>query len=934
MKLQFDANQDFQLDAIRAVVDLFKGQPDASQSTSMASFTLTDESLSSLKFSETGVANQRVITDDQWLSNLRTVQQLNGIEPSAALQTMSLDDGAAVGEFPNFTVEMETGTGKTYVYLRTVHELSKTYGFKKFVIVVPSVAIREGVLKSLQITKAHFKALYGYERVEFTVYGSTKVNQLRNFALSDAIQILVINIDAFAKDSTDLSSDAAAGKLAKRSKGNVINQLRETGVKPIEFIQAAQPIVILDEPQNLETDTRKQAIARLSPMCTLRYSATHRNAYNLIYSLDPVKAYELGLVKQIGVDSVIELKDANQAFVEVESFKAGARSVSAKLSIWVNQASGPAKKSVTVRNGDDLFALSNQREIYRHGFIVNEIDAGERFITFANDVRVRAGSPHGALTDAILRLQIEATVRRHFEKARKLNPMGIKVLSVFFIDRVANYRVYADDGGTSHGKFAQWFEDIYEQYRAKEEFAALMPFDAASVHNGYFSQDKRAMSPFEMVTGKTNADAEASAFELIMRDKERLLDLAEPLAFIFSHSALREGWDNPNVFQICTLAESSSEIKKRQEIGRGLRLCVKSDGDEFVRVHDQGINRLTVIANESYDDFANQLQTEMVEAGVKFKREMVHNERDKVTVRLRKGYDTDTRFLDLWGRIRARTRYRVEYKTGELIAKAASRINAKMPAIERPKVALTRADIAIGTQGVSGKQTGYRTQSVEARYVMPDFVSQVQAKTGLAKSTVARMLLESGRLADAVNNPQAFVDQAAELINAEKRDFLVYGDGSGESGVRYIKLDDAFYEMRRFETDDLMDVFAANVRAVAKQEKTLFSHIVIDSNSGPERLFAQACEDNDDVLFYIKLPRWFQIETPVGPYNPDWALAYRNDKVLYFVAETKKTGGSDRVQLDLLRPIEDLKIECGKRHFKNFEEVRFKVVTSLDELVS
>ena len=811
-----------------------------------------------------------------------------------------------------------------------MHELSKTYGFKKFVIVVPSVAIREGVLKSLQITKEHFQTLYDYERVEFTVYDSAKVNQLRNFALSDAIQILVINIDAFAKDSTDVNGNADIRK-AKKSKGNVINQVRETGIKPIEFIQAAHPIVILDEPQNLETDNRKLAITRLAPMCTLRYSATHRNAYNLIHSLDPVRAYELGLVKQIGVDSVIELKDANQAFVEVESFRTGARSVSAKLCIWINQAQGPAKKSVTVKNGDDLYALSNHREIYRDGFIVNEIDAGEGFVTFANDVKVRAGSPHGALTDTILRLQIEATVRRHFEKAQKLHPMGIKVLSVFFIDRVANYRAYGEDGTATKGKFAEWFEEIYEQYRAKADYAGLMPHEGVKVHNGYFSQDKRAVSPFETVTGKTHADAEASTFELIMRDKERLLDLAEPLAFIFSHSALREGWDNPNVFQICTLAESSSEIKKRQEIGRGLRLCVNKDGE---RVRDRAINRLTVIANESYEDFANQLQTEMVEAGVKFKREMVQNERDKVTVRLRKGYDTDNQFLGLWEKIRARTRYRVEYKTSELIAKAASRIKAKMPAIERPKVALTRADIAIGATGVAGTQTGFRTQTVEAKYVMPDFVGQVQGKTGLAKSTVARILLDSGRLADAVNNPQAFVDHASELVNAEKREFLVYGDGSEGSGVKYVKLDDAFYEMRRFEADDLMDVFASNVRAVDKQEKTLFSHIVIDSNSGPERLFAQACEDNDDVLFYIKLPRWFQIETPVGPYNPDWAIAYRNDRVLYFVAETKKTGNGDHVRLDLLRPIEDFRIECGKRHFKNFEEVRFKVVSSLTELVA
>lgn len=930
MKLQFDAHQAYQLEAIQAVVRLFAGQPDASQTA-----VTRDDTLSSLALTETGIANQRVIDDAQWLTNLHAVQNEHGIEPSAELATMTLDDGTPVGAFPNFTVEMETGTGKTYVYLRTVYELSKTYGFKKFVIVVPSVAIREGVLSSLKITREHFQTLYDYERVEFTVYDSGRVNQLRNFALSDAIQILVINIDAFAKDTTEATA-AESGKPKKKSKGNVINQVRETGLKPIEFIQAAHPIVILDEPQNLETDNRKLAIARLNPMCTLRYSATHRRAYSPVYSLDPVRAYELGLVKQIGVDSVIELKDANQAFVEVQGFKCGKRSVSAKLSLWVNQTSGPAKKSLTVKNGDDLYVLSNQREIYRDGFIVNEIDAGEGFITFANDVKVRQGQPHGALTDAILRLQIEATVRRHFEKAQRLHPMGIKVLSVFFIDRVANYRVYAEDGTTPHGKFAEWFEEIYAQHQALPEFSGLMWYDAASVHNGYFSQDKRTVSPFETLTGKTNADAEASAFELIMRDKERLLDLAEPLAFIFSHSALREGWDNPNVFQICTLAESSSEIKKRQEIGRGLRLCVNKDGE---RVRDPAINRLTVIANESYEDFANQLQTEMVEAGVRFRPDMVKNERDKVTLRLRKGFDTDQRFLELWEKIRARTRYRVDYKTSELITRAAQRIQSKMPFIERPKVALTRAEISIGAGGVAGKQTGYRTQTVEAKYVMPDFVAQVQAKTGLAKSTVARILMDCGRLAEAVNNPQAFIDHAAELVNAAKREFLVYGDGSEGSGVKYIKQGEACYEMRRFENDDLMEVFASNVFPANKEgfqnpEKTLFSHIVIDSNSAPERLFAQACEDNDDVLFYIKLPCWFQIETPVGAYNPDWALAYRNNKTLYFVAETKKTGNGDHVQLDLLRPIEDLRIECGKRHFKNFEQVRFRVVSTLEELVS
>jgi type III restriction enzyme len=306
---------------------------------------------------------------------------------------------------------------------------------------------------------------------------------------------------------------------------------------------------------------------------------------------------------------------------------------------------------------------------------------------------------------------------------------------------------------------------------------------------------------------------------------------------------------------------------------------------------------------------------------------MVHNERDKVTVRLRKGFETDSRFLELWERIRARTRYRVQYDTGDLIAQAAGRIKVKMPAIERPEVALTRADIAIGTDGVTGRQTGFRTQTVEARYVMPDFVGQVQGKTGLAKSTVARILMDSGRLGDAVNNPQSFVDYAAEHINAVKRELLV-------QGVEYFKVDGLIYEMRRFEGDHLMDVFASNVRTVEKTDKTLFSHIVIDSNSSPERTFAQACDDNEDVLFYIKLPRWFRIETPVGSYNPDWAVAYRNDRTLYFVAETKKTGSGEHVRLDLLRPIEELRIECGKRHFRNFEEVQFKVVSSLEELVS
>lgn len=910
MKLRFDANQPFQLDAVRAVTDLFSGQPSGSTPV----MSPHDPSPSSLALTETGVGNRRAITETQWLENLQVVQREHELDVSDELAPLLDQQGDRIGEFPNFTVEMETGTGKTYVYLRTIFELHRQYGFSKFVIVVPSVAIREGVLKSLQMTREHFRTLYDAPRVEFSSYESARVNQLRNFALSDALQILVINIDAFAKDSDE-------GTNARR-RGNVINQRRETGLKPIEFIQACQPIVILDEPQSLETDKRKHAIARLHPMCTLRYSATHRDTYNLLYRLDPVRAYEKGLVKQISVDSVLDLTSRNQAFIELEGFRTGARSISAKAIIWVNERSGPKKKRVTLKNGDHLHDKSGGRAAYGNGFIVNELDAGEGTVRFANDVAVRVGVPHGTLTEDILRLQIEATVRRHFEKARKLEARGIKVLSVFFIDRVASYRVHQPDGSFTLGPFAHWFEEIFEEYRNRSEFAGIYDLAPEAVHNGYFAQDKRSISPFRETASKSKAEAEAGAFELIMQDKERLLDPDEPLRFIFSHSALREGWDNPNVFQICTLTESRSEIKKRQEIGRGLRLCVNRDGE---RVFDRDLNRLTVIANEAYDDFARQLQTEMEDAGVGFRPEMVRNERDKVTVRLRKGYEADPNFLALWENIRQRTRYRVEYDTGKLIEQATAALRDRMPRLEPPRLALSRADLEISDPGITATQTGFRTVDVETRFVMPDLVADIQSGTGLSRSTVAQILVDGERLADAVNNPQAFIEHAVELINDVKRELLV-------AGVEYLQVDGEAWEMRRFEDSDLMDVFADNVRAVQNADKTLFSHIVIDGNSSPEWRFARECDDNDDVLFYIKLPRWFTIDTPVGPYNPDWALAYHDDTTLYFLAETKGAGAG--VRTGLLRPIEELKIECGKRHFRDFEQVRFRVVERLTELLA
>lgn len=914
MQLKFSADQEHQLEAIQTVIDLFEGQQAQSGAGGVELGSLE---LFGVLQTDQGVANHLMMIDEQWLTNCQKIQEKNGLTPSEQLEHLTLSSGEVIKDFPNFTIEMETGTGKTYTYLRTIYELNKTYGFKKFVIVVPSIAIREGVLKNLQITYDHFQSLYDYAPVYFSVYDSGKVQSLRNFAISNTIQILVINIDAFAKDATE-----STGGEKRKSKGNVINQINERGTRPIEFIQVARPIVFIDEPQNIESDNRKQAIARLRPLCTLRYSATPRNAYNLVYRLDPVRAYQMGLVKQIGVDSVVEIQDKNQAFIDVESFKTTKRSVSAKLRIWLNGKEGAEKKSVTVKNGDDLFVVSGRRETYQNGFIINEIDVEESFVRFANDLTVRLGQPQGALTDEILKFQIEVTIRRHFEKALKLRKHGIKVLSVFFIDRVAHYREITETGETRKGKFALWFEELYEKYRNKPEFQDLFAFDPETVHNGYFAQDKRVITPFEVKEGKSKSEAETSTFELIMRDKERLLDPNEPLRFIFSHSALREGWDNPNVFQICTLAESSKELKKRQEIGRGLRLCVNNDGE---RVVDKSINHLTIIANESYEDFAKTLQIEFEESGLEFKREMVKDERNKVQIRLKKGYETDEHFLALWERIKQKTRYLVRYSSEELIQNAITALQEMSP-IKRPMISIARTQISITEQGVTGVQKGYQTTAIEAQYAIPDLLAQIQSKTSLSRSTVASILLKSNRLGDALNNPQAFVDQVSESINNVKRNLMV-------RDVEYVRADGHFYEMRHFENDDLREVFESNVVAVERQEKTLFSHIVIDSNSSPEREFAERCEQNDDVLFYMKLPRWFKIDTPIGPYTPDWALVYKNDQTLYFVAETKDTGTREGVNRDLLRPVERQKIECGERHFKALGDVAFKVVRGLEELI-
>jgi type III restriction enzyme len=879
MKLHFDSNQEYQIDAIKAITGIFEGQP-----LSNGDFEFAIKSTGAL-LSENGFGNNLTLNEYQVWENIKAIQQRNEIKnANTTFQGM------------NFSIEMETGTGKTYVYLRTVYELNKLYGFKKFVIVVPSVAIREGVLKNLQITQDHFRSLYDRATINFDIYDSKKVSNLRGFASNNAIQILVINIDAFAKDE------------------NIINKPNDklTGKRPIEFIQSCNPIVIVDEPQNMETAIRRQAIVNLNPLCTLRYSATHTNLYNLMYSLNPVKAYDLGLVKQIEVDSVLSENAMNEAFVQLESIVPSKTKITAKVKIDCNTDKGVTKKSISVKSGDDLYKHSNQREIYKDGFIIDEIDAGNGSVSLTNGLILYVGETQGGMNDEIMKFMIRKTVEEHFKKERAYRNKGIKVLSLFFIDKVKNYREYDTNGNQAKGKFAQWFEEVYNHEAAKPTFSGLIPYAVEEIHNGYFSTDNKGK--VKDTGGETQADDDT--YKLIMQDKEKLLDITTPLRFIFSHSALREGWDNPNVFQICTLNETKSEIKKRQEIGRGLRLPVNQEGE---RIFDRNINKLTVIANESYDDFAKALQQEIEQdCGVDFSGR-IKDKGKKRKVDLRKGFEADPRFLEIWGKIKFRTRYSVSYNTDDLITLAAKAVK-DMPETKKPTIRSTKKRLLITDEGVEGllvSDSG--NDSYALTFDIPDMLAYIQGKTELTRSTVLDILKQSGRITELLLNPQLFMDNAVNVIKSALYELMI-------DGIKYEKIGNHVYEMQLFEDNELeiyLDQFTHTVNA---PDKTIYdNYIPLDSKV--ENDFAKDCESSENIEFYFKLPFWFKIDTPIGKYNPDWAIVFKGEKKIYFVAETKSAGQE-------LRGSEKLKIKCGKAHFKDFDDVVYKQVTKVIELGS
>ncbi len=861
------------------------------------------------------------------------------------------------------------GTGKTYVYLRTIFELNAKYGFTKFVIVVPSVAIKEGVVKSIDIMTEHFKGLYNNVIFKAYEYKSQRLDIIRDFATSDNIRIMVMTIQSFNKDS------------------NVINIDNEktNGVKPIEFIKETHPIVIIDEPQSsASTQKAMDAINSLNPLCTVGYSATHKHKHNLMFRLDAVDAYERQLVKQIEVASVISKDHNNAAYIKLISVNNKKSLIKAKLEIdiWDDKKGTIVRRAKEYEVEDDLYELSGRREVYK-GYQISEINTkeGDEYVSFIGHEPIRLGEVRGEIDDDIIkRTQIRKTIEEHLNKELRLKKEEIKVLSLFFIDKVANYRTIDKEGNPQKGKYALWFEEEYKKAIQNPKYKTLfndvdIETEAELVHNGYFAQDKKGR--LKDTRGNTLADEDA--YSLIMKDKEKLLSFDTKLKFIFSHSALKEGWDNPNVFQICTLNETKSELKKRQEIGRGLRLAVNQDGE---RVYGFGVNTLTIMANESYEDFARKLQKEYEEdEGIRFGivekhnfaniivskdgeityleqeasekifnhlKEMkyidnkgkvtdklktalkeqkvnipeefkevenqiitnlkriagnlnIKNAEDKKPVTLNKMRYLSPEFKELWDRIKYKTTYSVQFDSNDLINKCAEEMKKNLN-VNKAKLVYSKAEVDITKAGTIAEENNRYSMDIdESNFVLPDIITFLQNQTNLTRRTLVEILKKSQRLDDFKNNPQKFMEEVAKVIKRKMRLMIV-------DGIKYEKIgDDVYYAQELFEKKELSGYLSKNM---ISSEKSVYDYIIYDSDVEAE--FAKKFEKNESVKMYIKLPDWFKIETPLGTYNPDWAVLIEKDNTekLYFVVETK---GS--ILSEDLREKEEKKIQCGEKHF-------------------
>jgi len=988
MKFHFEPNLDYQLKAVDAVCDLFRGQEVCRTEFTVIRSETGAQIESGMTASDLGVGNRLTLLDDQIQKNLADIQLRNGLPPSGSL---------ASGDF---TVEMETGTGKTYVYLRTIFELNKRYGFTKFVIVVPSVAIKEGVYKSIQITEDHFKGLYAGIPFDSFLYDSAKLAQVRNFAISPNIQIMVVTV----------------GAINKRDINNLYKDSEKTGGdKPIDLIKATHPIVIVDEPQSVDGGLEgrgKEALGAMNPLCTLRYSATHVDKHQMVYRLDAVDAYEKQLVKQIELAAATVEDGYNKPYVRLVSVSNRHGAISAKVELDVQTVSGIKRREMTVHDGEDL-EQSTERAIYAHCRIGEiRVERGNEYM----ELRVPGGEqylkPGQAWGDvdalAVQREMIRRTIREHLDKEKRLRPQGIKVLSLFFIDEVSKYRRYDDDGNAVNGEYARIFEEEYRRAANLPDYRTLfeevdLSHAAQEVHNGYFSIDKKGGWTDTAENNQSNRDNAERAYNLIMKEKEKLLALETPLKFIFSHSALKEGWDNPNVFQICTLRDIQTERERRQTIGRGLRLCVNQQGE---RVRGFEVNTLTVVAMESYEQFAEKLQKEIEDdTGIRFGiveqhqfaavavtkvdgttaplgleqsrvlwehlnsanyidakgkvqdalrqaledgtlavpeqfaaqldqitdvlmklsgRLRIRNADERRQVRTRQAVLHSPEFKALWDRIKHKTTYRVQFDNEKLI-ESCIRALRDAPPIPKTRLQWRKADIAIGKAGVEATERGGAATVVlnEEDIELPDLLTDLQDRTQLTRRSIQRILSRSQRLDEFKRNPQAFIELGAEAINRCKRLAVV-------DGIKYQRLgDDQYYAQELFETVEL----TGYLKNLLGAEKAVYEEVVYDSDT--ERTFANQLENNKAIEVYAKLPGWFTVPTPLGSYNPDWAVLVEKDGAerLYFVVETKSG-----LFADDLRDKERAKIECGKAHFKALAvretAAEYVVARSVDDMLA
>ena len=913
MQFHFDPNQQFQIDAIQAVTDLFDGQPDVS------SLPPTVDMESGV----TAVGNSLALDYAALLQNLQTVQQGKGLVVSTKLEGLQVATDLAATALvvdvegnpviPNYSVEMETGTGKTYVYLRTIFHLHQQYGYSKFIIIVPSVAVREGVVKSLQLTESHMMDQYGIQPYNYFAYSSANLAAVRNFPSTQGIEVMVITLAAFNKDS------------------NILNQSRDQMERPIRYLQAANPILILDEPQNMEGEAARKAIASLNPLFVLRYSATHRESYNLVYRLTPYQAYREGLVKRIEVASVLRENDPNRALLRLVKVEAKGNKIAAYVEAYQRLVSNQVQLHVFKLEPDDDLEEKSKNPLYR-GYVVTRINRGgsEGDLVEFGTLKLTSTQPFGADRKAIIERQVRYAVEEHFRKQATYLSKGIKVLTLFFIDKVDNYT-------EPEGLIRTAFERAYSDLQAKSPF--WQSRDLGDVHKGYFAKRRRA-GVDEYIDSDPNKDtaADNEAYELIMRDKERLLDLNQPTAFIFSHSALREGWDNPNVFQICTLNLTTSEVKKRQEIGRGMRLAVNQQGD---RIKSSDLNVLTVIANESYETYVASLQAEIVaEYGKEGASPAPINASPgapvvKIKPKLKQEKLLTPEFDELWQRISRKTRYAVTVDSDRLVAEVLKQLEEEH--IHRARLFVRKAVVRVRrndtlTAVLTGGSGG---TEIEAEYELPNMIELINSlleysspPLAVTRTTLVRLCIEGSETVQQMMlaNPYQFAATVVRLLKHALAEQLV-------DGIKYSPIDE-WYAQELFKQEEN----PGTKQVASPYDDTgngagLYDLTACDSDV--EVKFAHKLEENSGVRLYIKLPAWFKVETPLGEYEPDWALVFEphdehgnsNQSRLYLMRETKSSE-----QLADLREEERWKVRCGLSHFQAALGVNYKVITDQSEL--